>query len=150
MPEDHLADGAGGQKLPQFHGERFVVIVLADDDDALRTVPFGSDLLVVSHPEERRLLNDHVLAGAQGLQRQIEMEARRDRDDDGVNFRIGDRLVVARIDPFPAVLPAECLRPGAIATRIPADDFRGERFQVTAVDAGNEAAAEEDDPHREE
>ena len=64
VPEDHLADGAGGEKLPEFHGERFVVIILAHDDDPPGSIALGPHELVIGHLEERRLLDEHVFAGA--------------------------------------------------------------------------------------
>ena len=36
VPEHHLADGASLQQLAKTHGERLVVIVLADEDDLAR------------------------------------------------------------------------------------------------------------------
>ena len=80
------------QQPPKTDGERLVVIVLADEDDACRPVARGADRLVVLHPQERRLLDQHVLAGRQRLQREIEMEPRRHGDD----HRIDPRIVESR------------------------------------------------------
>ena len=43
MPEHHLADHVVGQQAPQAHGERLVVIVLADQDGASGPIALRND-----------------------------------------------------------------------------------------------------------
>ena len=85
-----------GEQRAQPHRQRLVVIVLADQHDAPGGVARGGDRAVVLHARERRLLDEHVLARGERLQRQVEMEPRRHRDDHGVDARVGDgRRVVS-------------------------------------------------------
>ena len=65
--------------------QRLVVIVLADQHDAPGAIAGVADRLVVGHGEERRLLDQHVLAGGERAQRQIEVEPRRHGDDHRVD-----------------------------------------------------------------
>ena len=67
------------------------MIVLADEDHALRAIARLAHRLVVAHRRERRLLHEHVLAGGERLQREVEVKRRRHRDHDGVDVRIVDR-----------------------------------------------------------
>ena len=99
MREDHLADDAVSEEPPQSHRERLVVIVLADEHHAPRAIARGDDRAVIVHRQERRLLDDHVLAGRQRLQRQVEVESRRHGDDDGVHLRIRQRRRVFPVRP---------------------------------------------------
>ena len=74
VAEHHLADHAVGQQLAQRDGERLVVIVLADQHHALGAIARLAHRLVVAHRRERRLLDQHVLAGRQRLQREVRGE----------------------------------------------------------------------------
>ena len=72
--EHHVADDAVGEQLAQRDRQRLVVIVLADEHHAPGAIARVAHRLVVGHRRERRLLDQHVLAGGERLQRQIEME----------------------------------------------------------------------------
>ena len=85
MPEHHVADSVFGQQAPQADGQWLVVIVLADEDRTPGPIALRDDRDVVLGVEERRLLDQHVLAAGKRLLRQVEMEARRDGYDDGVH-----------------------------------------------------------------
>ena len=71
--EHELADRALGQQPAQADRQRLVVIVLADDHHPPRAIPgiHGRG----SRPWVRRLLDEHVLAGRQGAQGQLQVEA---------------------------------------------------------------------------
>ena len=107
-------------------GERLVMIVLADEHDALRAIARVAHRLVIAHRQVRRLLDQHVLAGGQRLQRQVEMKPRRHRDDDGIDVRIVDGVGVVRIAARAAILTAERRRLGLVAAGVAADDFASE------------------------
>ena len=62
--EDHLADRALGEQLAQHDRQRLVVIVLADEHHALAPVARVDRRAVVLDARKRRLLDQHVLAGA--------------------------------------------------------------------------------------
>ena len=62
--------------LRRLHRERLVVIVLADQHDASGPSRASQHRLVVLHAQVRRLLDQHVLAGGQRPQRQVEVKAR--------------------------------------------------------------------------
>ena len=85
MREHHLADRALRHKLPQHHSQRLVVIVFAHEHDALRLVARIDRRPVVVEARKRGLLDEHVLAGRQRAQRQVEMKGRRHGDDHGVD-----------------------------------------------------------------
>ena len=55
--------------------QRLVVIVLADQDDPAGPVPGLQHGLVVGHRQEGRLLHQHVLAGVERAQREVEVIA---------------------------------------------------------------------------
>ena len=95
MSEHQVADRVFGQQTPQADGEWLVVIVLADEDGAPGAIALRDDREVVVGVKERRFLDQHVLAGGKRLLRQVEMESRRDGDDDGVDAAIRKRLVIA-------------------------------------------------------
>ena len=76
-----------GDQLAQPHGQRLVVIVLAHQHHAPGAVARGNHVVVVGQRRERRLLDQHVLAGRQRLQGQRLVERRRHGHDHRVDLR---------------------------------------------------------------
>ncbi len=147
--EHHVADGAVGEQLAQTHRERLVVIVFADEHDAPRAIASLDDGLVILQPEKRRLLDEHVLAGGERLQRQIEVPSRRHGDDHDVDLGIGDRGVVGRVARHSAVTAAELGGLGGVAAGVGAARCRlRKRTQLAAVDLCDEPAPEKRDTQR--
>ena len=148
VAEHHLADDALGHQPAQGDGQGLVVVVLAHEHDASRAVSGLERLLVLVHPQERGLLDDHVLAGGEGPQGQFQMESRRDRHDHGVHARVVDGRVVARIAGGATEASTELRGLGLIAARIRARDVSPQPSQMAAVHPGDEAASEEGDAER--
>ena len=111
------------QQVAKTHGERLVVIVLADEDNLARPSLRVEHRLVVLEPWKRRLLDQHVLSCVERAQCQIQMKPRRHRDDHGVHTWIGDRLFVARIAALAAEAAAELLGFVRIPARVAANDL---------------------------
>ena len=135
-------------QLSQDDRERLVVIVFANEHDTLRLVARVDDRAVVLDARKGRLLDEHMFAGCEGSQRQIEVKARRHGHDDGIDARIVDGRGVVCVTRRALKPPAVVFGLGPIATRVTAGDLRPEAFQVAAVDLGDEAAAEEGEPQR--
>ena len=121
------------------------MIVLANQNDTSGTVSSLESRPVVRRPRIRRLLHDHVFARGQRLQREVEMEARRHRNDHRVNPRVSDCRGVVAVARQPPVLLPERLGLCAIAARIAADQIAGERPQLPAMDSRDESTAEKGD-----
>ena len=80
---------------------------------------------------------------------QVEVEARRDGNDDGVDAAIGERLVIAAIGRPAAEPAAEFLRLPALAAGVARNGrSRQPPFQVLAVHLRDESAPEEGDVQR--
>jgi hypothetical protein len=149
MPEHHVADRVFSQQAPETDSQRLVMIVLADEDRAPGPIALRDDRRVIVGVEERRLLDQHVLARGERLLRQVEMETRWDGYDDGVDAAIGNRLVIAPKRCATAELAAELFRLPVIAARVARDNrARQPPFQVLAVDSCDESAPEEGDMQR--
>ena len=140
-----IADGALGQQSPQPDGQRLVVIVLADQDDAPRAIPCLQRRPIPFHPGERRLLHQHVLPRGQRLQREIQMKRRRHRDDDGIHLRIGDGRRIVAVAARTTVAGRKRRRPGLVPAGVAGLDDAPEGLQMAAVDPGDEAATEKGD-----
>ena len=119
-----------------------IMVRLSGNEITLRPIAGLSNGLVVAHRRIRGLLDLDVLAGAQRLQREIEVELRRDRDDHRIDVRIVDRIRVIGIAARAAELTAERRRLRLVAAGVAADDLALEPPQVAAVHARDEAAAE--------
>src|SRR6476659_8737973 len=149
MSEHQVADRVFGQQAPQADGQWLVVIVLADEDGTPCLIAPRDDRKEVLGLKKCRLLDQHVLACGKRLLRQIEMESRRDRDDDGVDAAIRDRLVIAAKRCPAAELAAEFFRLPAIAACVARNDgSRQRRLQVPAMYPRDESAPEERDLQR--
>ena len=139
-----------GEQPPQRDRQRLVVIVLADEHDAAGAVARVAHGLVVRHRRERRLLDEHVLARGERLQRQVEMEPRRHGDDDRVDVRIVDRgrvVAVAARRRQSARQKRSALR--AVAAGVAQRSRRRRRARRCRLwTRGDEAAAEEGDAQR--
>ena len=145
LRKDHLADHAIREQQAKAHRQRLVVIVLADEQLAAGPVPRLEDRAVVPHPQIRRLLDEHVLAGRERLQGQIEMKAGRDGNDHRVHARILDRRRVVSVAGRTAVLPAKRLCPVPVTTCVAAHEVASQGPQTPAVYASDESAAQEGD-----
>jgi len=93
-----------------------------------------------------RFLDEHMFAGLESLTGEIEMELRRDRDDDRIDGRISQGLAVAGVAGDAAELAAEGLGFVTRAARVAGDDLAPQTSEMTAVDTRNESAAQESDP----
>jgi hypothetical protein len=86
-----------------------------------------------------------MLACVERLERQVQMEAGWNRDDDRVDARVFDGSGVARVTAGAAMIPAERVRLGAIAAGVAARDLAPQRSELPAMDARNKTAAKESD-----
>ena len=146
--EHHLPDHALAQQTPQADRQRLVVVVLSHEYDSSSPVTRRSYLQVVLHPEVGRLLDQHVLAGRERLEREIEMKTRRHRDDHCIH-RLGlDGCGVAVVARRTAITPAAGLRLRTVTAGVAAENVVPQGHQVPAVDAGDEAAAEKREVQR--
>ena len=143
MTEHHFANHALGEKLAELDRQRLIVVVLANQHHPAGAVAGFPHHLVVAHGREGRLFDQHVLAGGQRLQREVQVKRGRYRDDHRVDVRIGDRLGVVAVAGRAAVFAAEFAGLGLVAAGVAADDVAPEVPQVAAVHAGDEAAAQE-------
>src|SRR5690349_9521794 len=98
---------------------------------------------VISGVRECRLLHDDVFAGRQRLQREIQVELRRDGDDDRIDCRIRNRRAVVWIGPGPAEPARVGLGAGPVAAGVAAHDVAPERRQDSTVYASDEPTAQE-------
>ncbi len=146
--EHHLPDRIVGQQAAESDGQRLVVVVLADQHHAIRPRLGVADREVVLGVQIGRLLDQHVLAGGQGLQRQRQVESRRHGDDDGVDRRVGDGRVVVVVAGRAAELPAVRVGPGSIAARVGDGNPIAEGAQMTTMDACDVSASEEGNAQR--
>ena len=143
--EHHLADHAVCQQPAQCDRQRLVMIVLANQHHAPAPLARLAHGLVIGHRRKRRLLHQHVLAGGERLQREVQVKFRRNRNHDGVDVRIVDRGVVIGITARAAELAAECGGLRLVAAGIAEDDLGAQAPEVAAMDARDEAAAEKSD-----
>ena len=104
--EHHLADRALGEQPPQRHGQRLVVVVLADEDDAAGAVARLAHRQVVRHARGTPASRRARACRPRAPQRQVEVEARRHGDDDRVDARVGDGRRVVAVGRAAAELPA--------------------------------------------
>ncbi|MGC4084386.1 MAG: hypothetical protein QM736_20300 [Vicinamibacterales bacterium] len=137
LQEHHLADRIRGEEPPQRDRERLVVVVLADEDDTPRASLCLADDRVLGQRRERRLLDEHVFAGVERLQREVEVILRRYRDDHRIDRGIVDRRLVARERLRPAEPAAVLLGAYAIATGVRGHDQRSQCAKVCTVDGGD-------------
>src|SRR5690606_18962640 len=100
---------------------------------------------VVLHREERRLLDQHMLAGLERLQGEMQVKAGRRGDDDGLDPRVREGGFVRGIAADAAEPRAVIRRLRLVAARIAARGRRAERPELAAVHGGDEATAEEGD-----
>jgi hypothetical protein len=89
-----------------------------------------------------------MLAPIERLHRKLEVVSRRHRDDDGIDRRIAQRLVVASVAPHPTVAPLTLGRARRIAAGIAADHVLPHLLQVATVHPGDEPAPEEREVNR--
>ena len=148
LGEHQLADGLLAQQAPQAHGQRLVVVVLGDEDHASGAVAGGAHPPVVVQREIGRLLDQHVLAGVERPQREVEVPARRHRDDHRLDVRVEEGGRVASVAAKPAVAPPESLGPVPVAAGVARQDVAATAAQAAAVHLGDEPAAQMDDPQR--
>ena len=130
------------------HGQRLVVVVLGDEDHASGAVPGGAHPPVVVQREIGRLLDQHVLAGVERPQREVEVPARRHRDDHRLDVRVEEGGLVAPVTAKPAVAPPEGLGPVPVAAGVARQDVAATAAQAAAVHLGDEPAPQMDDPQR--
>ena len=140
--KDHLADRSLGEQLPEHDRERLVMIVLAHEYHSARPVPRVDGRAVIVGARKRRLFDEHVLAGGQRSQREIEMKARRYSHDHRVDPRILDGGGIVAVTPRALVPAAVLVGFRAVAARVAANDVGPEALQVAAVNLGDEPAAE--------
>ena len=143
--EYHVAERSGCDEAPKVHRERLVVVVLADQHDPVGAIPRRDHCLVIVYPKIRRLLHQHMLARGESSQRQRQVIAWGDCDDDRIDGGIVDRRRVIAVETRAAEFPAEGVRLVARPARVAARDLAAKRLQVVAVDACNESAAEKRD-----
>ena len=124
------------------------MIVLAYEHDAPGAIPCFDDGAVVVDVRKGRLLDEDVFARRQRSQRQLDMKAGRHGHDDRVHARIVNRGIVAGVARGALKAPAVLFGFRAIAARIAADDLGSKALQVTAVDLGDETAAQEREAQR--
>jgi hypothetical protein len=101
--------------------------------------------MIVGHRQKRRLLDQHVFAGPQGLEGQVEVKPRWDGHDHSVNRVVGDGGSVVRIAAVPLVPTTVCVSPRRVAAGITRDHDIATSTEVAAVDARDEAASEKSD-----
>ena len=118
------------------------MIVFADEHHALRLVARVDRRAVIIDARKRRLFDQHVLAGAERAQCEVEMEGGRHCHDDRVDARVVDRRGVIRVAPDALEPPAIVIGLRAIAARIAAHDVAPKAFQMAAVNLRDEPAAE--------
>ena len=145
MAKDHLTDHVVGQQLAECDRERLVMVVLANQHHPAGAVAGFFHNFVVAHGRERRLLDQHVLAGGKRLQGEVQVKRRRHRDDDRVDVGIGNGGGVIAVATGAAVLATKLAGLGLVSAGVAADDLAPEAPQVAAVHAGDEAAAQEGD-----
>src|SRR5262249_54195895 len=114
----------------------------ADDHHTPCAIARGHRRLEIDGAWKCRLLHDHVLPGGERTQRQVEVVAWRNGNQDRVHARIVNRGFVARVRDLAIPLAAELVRLRLVAARVTTDDFASERLEMTAVHARNEPAPE--------
>ena len=142
LREHQLADRAIREQPPQQHRQRLVVVVLADHHHATRLITRRDRGVEIPQRGKRRLLDQHVLARRQRLERQRQVKGRRHRDHHRVDRGIGDRRGIRAVVADAAEAPAVRFSLRGVAAGVGAGHGAAERSHVPAVNGGDEPASE--------
>ena len=148
MREHHIADCVGSEQAPKRDGQRLVVIVFSHQNDALCRVLCFLHRAIVVECEKGRLLDEHVLARSERTQREVEVKARRNGDDNGLDAGVVDGRRIFCVASASLKAATVVFGTCAVATGVAADDLVPQALQMAAVHVRDEAASEEREPQR--
>jgi hypothetical protein len=148
VDEPDIADLAGREHAAQDARERLVRVVLGHQHAALVVACGRGHDVEVGRVQEGRLFHDHVLARAQGAQRQLQVRRRGRGHEDRMDAAVRDRRLVAAVGPG---APEAALELGGLrvaAARVEAAGRRAHAPERAAVGRRDGSAAQEGEVER--